>query len=355
MERRPLTTSPFRFGNRFDSLKDTLKSYRLDLSFFPPRNDVSFYWAIDAHSTNYLRLFKINFNSEWSLTHKGLRKSLALLIPMKGQFEVEIGNQAFVVEPEQLLLVPTRAPCRIRFLCDEKEHSLIAIDFSRTIVEKVAQEATDSPESCDLSHGGVVDETKGIGITLIMTIRSLIAGLGEHGTFHHKPTTLKLLSESILHLLYECMAQQPGVNREERSQDATPRHLKAAVGYIQDNLHRSLTVSEIATSVGISIRALQASFQRHLHTTPLRYLRQVRLEQAHRELSSPANRLPIGEVAHKWGFNHLGRFSSHYRALYGESPSTTVKRAQRSSETALAPEFDTPSPQPRQPSIEAAE
>jgi AraC-like DNA-binding protein len=275
---------------------------------------------------------------------------------MKGQFEVEIASEVFLVAPEQLLLVPTRAPCKIRFLCDEDEHSLIAIDFSRAIVDKVAQETTGSMEPFDFCHGGLVDETKGIGITLIMTIRSLIAGLGEHGTFHHKPLTVKLLSESILHLLYECMTQQPGVNRVERAQDGTPRHLKAAVEYIEDNLHRSLTVSEIAAAVGISIRALQASFQRHLHTTPLRHLRQVRLEHAHRELSSPANRLPIGEVAHKWGFNHLGRFSSHYRALYGESPSSTVKRAQcASAATVLAQELDTPSPQARQPSIEAAE
>jgi AraC-like DNA-binding protein len=34
----------------------------------------------------------------------------------------------------------------------------------------------------------------------------------------------------------------------------------------------------------------------------------------------------ISQVALRYGFRHLGRFAADYRALYGESPSVTLRR-----------------------------
>ena len=36
---------------------------------------------------------------------------------------------------------------------------------------------------------------------------------------------------------------------------------------------------------------------------------------------------PLTDIAVDLGFGHLGRFSGHYRKLYGESPSTTLRSA----------------------------
>ncbi|MFJ9009929.1 helix-turn-helix domain-containing protein [Streptomyces canus] len=35
----------------------------------------------------------------------------------------------------------------------------------------------------------------------------------------------------------------------------------------------------------------------------------------------------VTEVAHVWGFVHLGRFARRYRERYGESPSQTLRAA----------------------------
>lgn len=327
MKHQPFTT-PYIAGNCFDSLKNTLTSYRLDLSFSAPRIDVPFDWSIDIHPTSYLRVFKVKFDGEWSLTHKEGRAKTALLFPLSGQLEAKIGKRHFNIEPDQVLLIPTSLPCEIRFTGGEEKHSLIAIDFSRPFVNEVIGELSLHSIPTGLRQGGVIDQTQGIGTTLAMTIRSLVAGIGSNGALVQSPQAMRLLSESILHLVFAGMTQQPETRLEARIADITPRHLKIAVDFIHSNLHRPLSVNEIAEAVGISVRALQAGFQRHHHTTPLRYLRQVRLEAVHRELSSPENRLPIGEVAQKWGFNHLGRFSADYKSFYGEPPSATVKRAQ---------------------------
>ena len=93
------------------------------------------------------------------------------------------------------------------------------------------------------------------------------------------------------------------------------------------NLHLPLTIADIAGTVGVSSRLLQLGFRKIHDTTPAAYLRQIRLEAIHDELSRPENLLPVSEVALKWGFTHMGRFAALYRATFGLYPSDTVRRA----------------------------
>jgi AraC-like DNA-binding protein len=62
-------------------------------------------------------------------------------------------------------------------------------------------------------------------------------------------------------------------------------------------------------------------------TTPLAYLRSVRMERAHRELQSAdqSEGVSVAGVAAKWGFTHLGRFAIDYRRRFGIYPSQTLR------------------------------
>jgi AraC-like DNA-binding protein len=66
----------------------------------------------------------------------------------------------------------------------------------------------------------------------------------------------------------------------------TPLPLRRALSFIDEHASDSITLSEIARAARLSPRGLQAAFRRHLDTTPLGYLRSVRMEWAHRELQS---------------------------------------------------------------------
>ncbi|PWW25266.1 helix-turn-helix protein [Geodermatophilus normandii] len=71
---------------------------------------------------------------------------------------------------------------------------------------------------------------------------------------------------------------------------------------------------------------MQLAFRRHLDTTPTAYLRQVRLAQAHRQLreATPGDGVTVTAVAARWGFTP-SRFTAHYRAAYGVTPSSTLR------------------------------
>ncbi|MFB9908440.1 AraC family transcriptional regulator [Allokutzneria oryzae] len=107
-----------------------------------------------------------------------------------------------------------------------------------------------------------------------------------------------------------------------------PRTVRRAVELIEGHAAEPLTVEDLAEAVGVGVRALQGGFRRHLDTTPMAYLREVRLSRVHDELraADPNTVTTVTEVAARWGFWHPGRFAAAYRQRYGETPSSTLQR-----------------------------
>lgn len=107
-----------------------------------------------------------------------------------------------------------------------------------------------------------------------------------------------------------------------------PRAIRAAVDIIEEEAHLPLTLSSIAARSHASARSLQQGFQRHLGTTPMAYLREVRLRGAHRTLlESDPSTVTVASVAYRWGFTNLGRFAAAHTARYREPPVQTLRRA----------------------------
>jgi AraC family ethanolamine operon transcriptional activator len=85
------------------------------------------------------------------------------------------------------------------------------------------------------------------------------------------------------------------------------------------------TLSVIVEELGISMRTLEYTCKSLLDVSPQRYLTCWRLHCARRDIRALAGSSSVTDIALKWGFSHLGRFSIAYRELFGESPSRTVR------------------------------
>jgi AraC-like DNA-binding protein len=111
------------------------------------------------------------------------------------------------------------------------------------------------------------------------------------------------------------------------SRDANPGTLSLATSFIEANSDIDLTLTDIARASYVTPRALQLAFRRHLDTTPMAYLRRVRLGHAHDELdrATPGDGVTVTTVAYRWGFASPSRFARHYRAAYGTAPSDTLR------------------------------
>ncbi len=117
-----------------------------------------------------------------------------------------------------------------------------------------------------------------------------------------------------------------GMRNHVGNNNSHPPLLRRALSYIHDNAHHDITVSDIAAAVNVTPRSVQYSFRQHLQTTPLEYLRRVRLDRAHRELQSADPSMDtVMAIAGRWGFGHAGRFSRIYKQAFGTSPSQTLR------------------------------
>lgn len=106
-----------------------------------------------------------------------------------------------------------------------------------------------------------------------------------------------------------------------------PASMRFAQEWMVANAHRPITSTDVSRVTGINARSLQATFQRHAGTSPMAFLRQVRLHRVRAELvAGDAARTTVAEVAGAWGFGHLGRFAGYYADTFGELPSETLRR-----------------------------
>ena len=106
-----------------------------------------------------------------------------------------------------------------------------------------------------------------------------------------------------------------------------PRKFKKTIDLLQTDPTRAWTIGALAASCDIPRRTLEKHFRRHVHQTPVEFLRTVRLDWS-RNTSACGSTGTVTEIALQCGFNHFGRFAAWYREQYGESPLATLKRSQ---------------------------
>ncbi len=92
----------------------------------------------------------------------------------------------------------------------------------------------------------------------------------------------------------------------------------------------SFSIEELALKNGVQERTLRRAFQGYYGLSPVEYLRLRRLHHARRLLMVGCpDQTTVTKIAMELGFWDLGRFAGAYRELFGELPSTTLRRRVR--------------------------
>jgi AraC-like DNA-binding protein len=102
----------------------------------------------------------------------------------------------------------------------------------------------------------------------------------------------------------------------------------AALRVIRSETEHRLKVTDLASSVGVSVRALEYAFTSVIGSSPAQYLLAYRLNHARHSLMIQAARGgSVTAVALDHNFENLSRFAQHYSRLFGERPSETLRTA----------------------------
>jgi AraC-like DNA-binding protein len=114
------------------------------------------------------------------------------------------------------------------------------------------------------------------------------------------------------------------------SSSALPAGLVRALGWLRAHLSEPIQLELLAQISGVRPRTLESQFRLFLGTTPLGWVRRMRLARARQELLRAGRESTITDIALSIGFTQLGRFAAEYRKAFGELPSNTLERTTRS-------------------------
>ncbi len=137
------------------------------------------------------------------------------------------------------------------------------------------------------------------------------------------PQTLRQLRDEILMEWLEALPPQVDTSELptlERRKKLVDRACELMLGHADE----PLSILEVCSRVGTSRRKLNYCFQDVLGTTPVKYLRSMRLNGVRRALKQAAPGVTIQDIASHWGFWHLSQFAQDYKNLFGELPSETL-------------------------------
>jgi AraC-like DNA-binding protein len=205
-------------------------------------------------------------------------------------------------------------------------HAAIQVAIPRQLLETEAEAFTGRPLGGPLVFhpqlGGSGDGP------VVRMLDFIVAEAGRKDSVLAAPLIGERLAQALVLTLLR--SQQHNHHQTLAAGDSLPpsRAVKLAQEYMAAGSDQTITSAELLAVTGVGMRALQRGFRRHHGITPSAFLRARRLDAARtRLLASPWS--TVTEVALACGFAHVGRFSTYYRARFGESPSETRSRARR--------------------------
>ena len=111
-------------------------------------------------------------------------------------------------------------------------------------------------------------------------------------------------------------AEHPFTSKTQRDE----LRIKKTIYYIETHFREPITIDDIAADADISVSTLLRLYHDILHTTPIQYALQYRLEQIREELLSyPGS--AISEIAYSCGFNDISYFNRCFLKKYECTPS----------------------------------
>ncbi|MEV7806969.1 AraC family transcriptional regulator [Microbispora sp. NPDC088329] len=269
-------------------------------------------------------LYSLGYGTEVLITPQPLDRYLLVEIPLAGAAEVSHGRERIVSTPELASVLSLTRPMTMRWA---PGHVQLVTRFDRAALEAHLGKLIGRTPRRPLTFSLGMDLTRPAARSWLAVVDLLRREAETGGAMLEQPVALRQL-EGLL--MTQLLLAQPSNYSEALSEGqprAAPTVVERAVDLIEARAAEPLTVEEIAGAVGVGVRALQEGFRRRLETTPMKYLREVRLDRVRAELAA-ANpcTTTVTDAAYRWGFVHLGRFANAYRRRFGESPSETLRR-----------------------------
>lgn len=202
---------------------------------------------------------------------------------------------------------------------------LISVVVDRDLVNRYVQSTEHLDLDRWLSGGPAIVSSSGLARRLAEQLQWVLHW--SEGASSEAPAVGLRMRESVMELLAPHIADKLVAPAARPRQAPYVDVVRKARLYLVERQDSPPEIGALCAALGVSRRWLQLSFNEVLQTNPIVYLRTLRLGGARRMLSSGEPGMQVKDAVEAFGFWHLSRFSHDYRALFGELPSQTLRRA----------------------------
>ena len=284
-------------------------------------------------SAFHLRFFQFGKHSSLSYLSYGCE---ARVEPghMKNVFNVQVqltGSTLTVTEGEANSIGPGAAgvlsPERHVSMDWSSDSSMLIYSVSRSAIEQTMSSLLGGPLDRPIVFQSVMNLADPSQSKFWRSLEFLINEAEASGELFNTPLAVDHYEQAlILSLIYGQTNNYTDALHSGYSPIA-PSHVRRVEQYIRANAQDNIDIEKLTEVSGVSSRAMFSGFRRFRGLSPMRYVREVRLDFAHQDFIRAKPGTTVTDIAFKWRFAQLGRFSAEYRKKFGESPSETLNKS----------------------------
>jgi AraC-like DNA-binding protein len=251
-------------------------------------------------------------------TVRGAVRQPTLHVVLSGGAEYRFGRRRHATGPWTMMFVPPGW----EYTTERLPGATFGLAFSHArLVEEIG--------ACDLAGRGAPVMRARQFVPGRLTQSGLMAAITAYLQAGEHPSGPARLAETEAQLLGALANLLRDEAAAARGTEVGASRIADLEAWIEANLDAPISIGRLCAVAGVGERALQKSFESRRGMSPMRFVMERRLAQAHRQLLKAHPRDDVTHVAVRLGFNHTGRFAALYRQAFGESPSQSLRRARR--------------------------
>ena len=167
--------------------------------------------------------------------------------------------------------------------------------------------------------------TSPAGINLVHYLSHISGDAFRDNATANSYLTSTEMEDDLITALLLAMHENQALAETHQSGREPKCQIALAEDYLLDNLTSPVSRTRLAEVAGVSIRSLSRAFVKKHGVGPMRFLKERRLEAVRMELiNARPESAKVSDIALRYGFTELGKFSLLYKSIYNEKPSETL-------------------------------
>jgi AraC-like DNA-binding protein len=278
---------------------------------------------------NQVNLERISFNfldygelQSWvRIQCPAIHRYILVQFSLAGTCHFAHGGTEFELPAGHFVVLHPDKPFTVR-LSPGYKHLMLRLDRAALEVALGRQLGGLQRQPIEFAHVPVA--TDGRGRAFAALVETVCADFDHSDAVFNRPRVSPHTEDMLMSVLLQTAQHNHTTLLHRPRAESVPFYVRRAEEFMRAHAPEPITFEDLVAAAGASSRSLHAGFRKHRGTTPMRMLKEYRLDLARQQLlASRSGDESVTTIAFNCGFLHLSRFAADYKARFNETPSET--------------------------------